>query len=146
MSALPWTDALRLQHDEIDDTHAEFVALLNALQTALAGADPGAAFAELLRHTEAHFAMEEAWMAELGFDAENCHSRQHAMVLDLMREVERRHAQEPVLLERLVLALAEWFPQHAAMMDAALVETLREREHERERAPAGITPKGDGVL
>lgn len=127
MSALPWTDALRLQHEELDHTHEEFVALLNAVHKALGGDDTGAAFAELLEHTEAHFAMEEAWMAELGFAAENCHSSQHRMVLELMREVGRRHAEEPELLERLIPALAEWFPQHAAMMDAALVETLREK-------------------
>jgi hemerythrin len=127
MSALPWTDALRLQHEELDTTHEEFVALLNAVHAALGSEGASAAFAELLEHTEAHFAMEEAWMAELGFAAENCHSSQHRMVLELMREVGRRHAEEPALLERLVPALSEWFPQHAAMMDAALVETLREK-------------------
>ena len=127
MSALPWTDALRLQHEELDETHEAFVALLNALQAALGSDEAASAFAELLEHTEAHFAMEEAWMAELGFAAENCHSSQHRMVLELMREVGRRHAEEPALLARLVPALAEWFPQHAAMMDAALVESLREK-------------------
>ncbi len=126
MSALTWTDALRLQHDALDDTHEEFVALLNGLELALAGGDAAASLAALVAHTEAHFAMEEGWMAELGFEPDNCHSRQHRMVLELMREVARRQGAEPELLPRLVPALAEWFPQHAAMMDAALVDVMRQ--------------------
>lgn len=127
MNALPWTDALRLHHETLDSTHEAFVELLNALAAALGSPAAPSAFERLLAHTDEHFAMEEAWMAELGFAPENCHHRQHQMVLELMREVGRRHADEPALLDRLVPALAEWFPQHAAQMDAALVEALRER-------------------
>lgn len=126
MTALTWTDALRLQHEELDRTHEEFVALLNAVDAALP-AQPWTAFQRLLEHTEAHFALEEGWMKQLGFEPENCHSRQHTMVLDLMREVGRRYeAGEHEPLERLVPALAEWFPQHAEMMDTALVFTLQQ--------------------
>jgi hemerythrin len=124
MTALAWTDALRLQHDELDRTHEEFVALLNEVGEA---DPPWPAFQRLLAHTEAHFAMEEAWMQQLGFEPENCHASQHRMVLELMREVGTRYAageHEP--LARLVPALAEWFPQHAEMMDAALVFTLQQ--------------------
>lgn len=127
MTALAWTDALRLQHEELDRTHEEFVSLLNDLEAALP-AQPWPLFERLLAHTEAHFAMEEGWMQQLGFEPENCHSRQHRMVLDLMREVGRRYqAGETEPLERLVPALAEWFPQHAEMMDAALVFTLQQQ-------------------
>lgn len=129
--ALTWTDALALQQPQIDRTHQEFVELLNALAAAvqrepLSAALP--AFEALLEHTEQHFAMEEGWMAATGFTPENCHSRQHQMVLELMREVRScgldKGEWEP--LARLVPALAEWFPQHAEMMDAALVFTMQQ--------------------
>lgn len=127
MSALTWTDALRLQHDELDRTHEEFVALLNALDATLPDGDPLPALRELIAHTEAHFALEEGWMQRMGFEPENCHSRQHQMVLQLLREVEQRAAAgETDALPRLVPALAEWFPQHAEMMDAALVFSLQQ--------------------
>lgn len=127
MTALAWTDALRLQHEELDRTHEEFVQLLNEVEAALPN-QPWDAFQRLLAHTEAHFAMEEGWMQQLGFEPENCHSRQHTMVLELMREVGTRYqAGEHEPLERLVPALAEWFPQHAEMMDAALVFTLQQQ-------------------
>lgn len=127
MSALTWTDALRLQHDELDRTHEEFVALLNALDATLPDGDPLPALRVLIAHTEAHFALEEGWMQRMGFEPENCHSRQHQMVLQLLREVEQRAAVgETDALPRLVPALAEWFPQHAEMMDAALVFSLQQ--------------------
>lgn len=124
MSLITWTPELALQHAELDHTHEEFVGLLNDFAAALAsGGDPMPAFEALLAHTEAHFAMEEGWMAATGFAPENCHSKQHAMVLDTLREV-RRYALELKDLEPMRIIgpeLAQWFPAHAEMMDAALV-------------------------
>lgn len=121
---LTWSDELVLKQPQLDHTHEEFVALLNAFGAALAnGTDALPAFRELLAHTEAHFAMEEAWMAATGFDPVNCHSSQHAMVLNVMREVVR-HATEMNDREPMSIVLgelAQWFPAHAEMMDAALV-------------------------
>jgi hemerythrin len=124
MSILTWTDALALQQPQIDQTHQEFVALLNELAVALqTSGDPLPVYRELLAHTETHFAMEEGFMAATGFAADNCHSKQHAMVLDVMRQV-LTHAQtlqdlDP--LRNLLPELVNWFPAHAEMMDAALV-------------------------
>lgn len=128
-AALAWSDSLALNQPQIDQTHQEFVDLLNALGAVAAqGAAALPALDALIAHTEAHFAMEEAWMQACKFAPENCHSRQHQMVLELVREVRRQAVEqeqwEP--LQRLVPALAEWFPQHADMMDAALVFTLKQ--------------------
>ena len=50
----------------------EFVGLLNDFGTALdGGGDALPAYQELLAHTEAHFAMEEDWMARCGFEPQN---------------------------------------------------------------------------
>lgn len=124
MSLVQWNDALALQHEALDQTHQEFVDLLNELAAVLddqAAALP--AFERLLAHTEAHFAMEERWMADTGFAPENCHSKQHHMVLDTLREV-RRYAVDLKDWEPMRIIgpeLAQWFPAHAEMMDAALV-------------------------
>ncbi|RQO56313.1 hemerythrin [Paucibacter sp. KBW04] len=125
MSSLPWTEALALQHAQLDQTHQEFVALLNTWGEALlAGSDTVIPlYLDLLGHTEAHFGMEEGWMAATGFAPENCHSKQHAMVLDVMRQVlvhaQAHHDLEP--MRNLLPELVNWFPAHAEMMDAALV-------------------------
>lgn len=125
MNALAWTEELRLNQPLMDRTHEEFVDLLGMVRALLDEADrPGAlaAFVRLLDHTIEHFGQEDRWMRATGFTADNCHARQHAMVLQVMREVARRAGDgadwEP--LESVVSELAVWFPQHAQMMDAGL--------------------------
>lgn len=124
MTLLAWSDSLVLNQPQLDDTHREMVDLINGLDAALAAkADPMPAFVALLEHTEAHFALEEGWMAATGFEPENCHSSQHKMVLNVLREV-RRYALELNDLEPMHIIgkeLAQWLPAHAEMMDAALV-------------------------
>ena len=130
MSTLAWTEKLALNQPTLDSTHQEFVDHLNAFGTALdAGIDALPAYHALLAHTEAHFAMEEDWMARCGFEPQNCHASQHAMVLNVMREALRYanelNDREPLNILR--TELAGWFPQHAEMMDAALVFTMEQR-------------------
>lgn len=130
MTTLAWTDNLVLNQPTLDTTHQEFVEHLNAFGAALdAGEDALPAYHALLAHTEAHFAMEEDWMARCGFEPQNCHSSQHAMVLNVMREALRYanelNDREPLNILR--TELAGWFPQHAEMMDAALVFTMEQR-------------------
>jgi hemerythrin len=127
MTTLAWNDKLVLNQPQLDTTHEEFVGLLNAFGAALdAGEDALPAYHALLTHTEAHFAMEEDWMARCGFDPVNCHASQHKMVLNVMREALRYATElkdrEPLNILR--TELAGWFPQHAEMMDAALVFTM----------------------
>lgn len=129
-TTLAWTSNLVLEQPELDHTHEEFVELLNRFGDALdRGDDALPAFKQLLAHTEDHFNMEERWMAATGFEPENCHSSQHAMVLNVMREVvryaEELNDREPMPIVR--QELAQWFPGHAEMMDAALVFTMQQR-------------------
>jgi hemerythrin len=133
MATLEWNAQLVLQQAQMDQTHVEFVQHLAALEDRLATAahrpaDTDAALAELLLHTVAHFAQEEAWMARLGFAAENCHAFQHRHVLQVMREVQRlwQAERDTALLGQLVGELAKWFPVHAQTMDAGLAQTMAE--------------------
>lgn len=149
MSAtLAWNDALVLNHGTLDDTHREFVDLLNAYGEALdAGTDALPPFRELLAHTEAHFSMEEDWMARCGFEAQNCHASQHAMVLNVMREVVRYATElgdrEPLAIVR--GELQQWFPAHAEMMDAALVFTMEQRGFDPATGECREPPAADGA-
>ena len=60
------------------------------------------------------------------FAASNCHSMQHQMVLQVMREGHKRgQAGDLPLVRQMAAELAIWFPQHAQSMDAALALHLR---------------------
>lgn len=124
---LAWSDELALGDARTDVTHQEFIDLLNAT------ADSDAAqklpkYQTLLEHTVEHFAQEERWMLACGVQSDFCHFSQHASVLEVMKEVERRAlAGEPGLIGQMLEALVEWFPMHASSMDAALVAYLQEK-------------------
>ncbi|MEW6707820.1 MAG: hemerythrin domain-containing protein [Pseudomonadota bacterium] len=129
--SLDWSDGLALNHPQMDQTHQEFVALLATVRGALDDGDPQGglqAFELLIEHTVDHFGREDGWMQVTGFAPENCHTRQHATVLKLMREVVRLARDESRWepMHVLVSELALWFPQHAQAMDAGLVQHMRE--------------------
>lgn len=125
MAALAWSDALVLDLPLMDDTHREFVDLLAAVEQA-DDATLLQAWQVLIDHTDQHFGQEDAWMAATRFASGNCHSMQHKVVLQVMREGAARAAQgELPVVRAMASELAVWFPQHAQAMDAALALHLR---------------------
>jgi len=122
MPVLEWSDALALDLPQMDDTHREFVDLLAAVDGA--GDDTLLpAWQVLIDHTEQHFGQEDRWMRETRFASGNCHSVQHQVVLNVMREGLK-------LLRMMSTELAQWFPQHAQSMDAGLALHLRSVGHD----------------
>lgn len=122
---LPWSEALALGLDAMDDTHREFVDLLARAEASDDAALP-AAWDALIAHTDAHFGREDAWMRSTGFSSVNCHSTHHKVVLVVMREgAVRAAAGELAPVRQMIRELAAWFPQHAQTMDAALALHLR---------------------
>ncbi len=125
MAQLEWTDALLLDLPLMDDTHREFVDLLAAVDRA-DDADLVSAWHALVEHTEQHFGQEDAWMASTRFASGNCHSMQHKVVLQVMREgLVRAQQGDLAVLRAMASELALWFPAHAQSMDAALALHLR---------------------
>jgi hemerythrin-like metal-binding protein len=136
MTALAWSEALALKQPRMDQTHREFVDLLQGLGAAHAAGvtEVDALLEDLLTHTEAHFAQEERWMADIGFAPQNCHSMQHAQVLKVLTEVRRVLADDGdrAVIGVLVEELGQWFVAHAQMMDAALAGIMVERGYDPE--------------
>lgn len=136
MTALTWSEALALKQPRMDQTHREFIELLQSLEQSI-GLDVAtldARFAALLDHTVAHFGQEDRWMAEIGFAAENCHTFQHAHVLNVLRDVQQivQREGDGQVVRQIVDELAQWFTGHAQSMDAALAQTMIERGYDPE--------------
>ena len=122
---LAWSDALKLGYPAMDDTHVEFVELVNALQCA----DDASFLPRLerfLQHAEEHFEQERAWMASSAFPAMACHVDDHESVLASVREVIAHLAGggELAPCRALPTALMAWFPSHADYLDAALAQWM----------------------
>ncbi len=130
LNTLSWNDEFVLGDDRTDHTHQEFVDLVNAT-TAAAADQKLDVYRDLLRHTVEHFAQEERWMRACGIPDDFCHFGQHASVLQVMQEVERRALNgEPEYIGSMIEALVEWFPGHASSMDAGLVTYLQEKGYD----------------
>jgi hemerythrin-like metal-binding protein len=133
MPSESWTGELALGVPEMDDTHREFVALLDALAAA---ADDQ--FLRLLdrfiAHTEAHFEQERHWMRDVRFPALHCHEAEHDGVLEIMREVREHVARGDVHVGRvLVRELPEWLQAHVQTMDGSLAYFIRTLGYRPER-------------
>ena len=125
MSVLEWADALALDMPAMDDTHQEFVMLLAEAETADDDSLP-AAWQRLIDHTQEHFGREDDWMRATGFASTNCHTTQHGVVLQVMREGLVAAGPQPLAqIREMARQLGPWFVQHAQTMDAALALHLR---------------------
>ena len=125
MQNLEWSDALALELPAMDQTHREFVDLLAAVNAA-----PDdtllAHWAALVEHTDDHFSREDEWMQAIRFASSNCHSTQHKIVLQVLREgLKRGQAGELAVVRQMAEELVIWFPHHAQAMDASLALHLR---------------------
>jgi hemerythrin-like metal-binding protein len=139
---LEWSDALVLNMAAMDQTHLEFVDLLaDVVQAPDEELMPR--WSALIAHTQQHFDQEDRWMQTTGFAANNCHSSQHRIVLQVMREGEAKghHGQLSVVRD-MAHELGQWFPQHAQSMDASLASHLRSAGYE----PATGTLSSTGSL
>jgi hemerythrin-like metal-binding protein len=124
-NGLPWTQSLHTGDARMDETHKEFTDMLNEiLGTPQDQQLP--LYQKFLQHTVEHFAQEERWMVATGFSAENCHAEHHNTILETMRAVQVHYeAGDTEIITRLAEALAEWFPGHAASMDAGLAQHMK---------------------
>jgi hemerythrin len=122
---LHWSPQLQTGDERMDHTHEEFVDMINRL-LATPASEQLPLYRAFVEHTRAHFAQEERWMLATGFAPDNCHAMHHETILETMRAVEAHHRQgDAEIITRMAEALAEWFPQHAASMDAGLALHLR---------------------
>lgn len=124
-----WTDRYLLGHGPMDDTHREFVTLVDALLKA-PDAELGEALDAFAAHAVAHFDQEDGWMRGTNFPAADCHIDEHAKVLASVREVQQEVAEGNYTIAReLAQALMDWFPGHADYLDSALALWMVKRSH-----------------
>lgn len=124
-----WDDRFLLGHAGMDDTHREFVDLVDALLTA-EESDLPVVLAAFLAHAEAHFAAENHLMESHDFPPRDCHIDEHDKVLASVKEVQQLLTDgDTTLVRELAMALMDWFPAHADYMDSALATWLVKRAH-----------------
>ena len=126
MSSFTWSPEMSLDMPALDTLHTEctdlIAAVLDATDDALL-----ALWDRLIAHTAEHFAHEDRWMQATGFAPNNCHSSQHATVLQIMREGAEKGAEGNLgIVRQMAHELTVWLPHHIDAMDAGLAQHLNE--------------------
>lgn len=121
--------AFQLDLPEMDETHREFLGLLNLLAEAK-GHDFEKLFLRLFEHTEQHFAREQELMEESGFPAIAEHLDEHKRILGELNQYRRKVTKGATGFARAYVKdrLPEWFRLHLSTMDSALAAHLKQLE------------------
>lgn len=128
-AAFTWTDKFKLGYDPMDETHQEFVEIVNAMLSA-PDADLLAHLDAFVVHGEEHFAQELAWMTETDFPSTACHADEHDAVMKSVREVRDLLVAggDPATARKLAVELERWFPGHTDYLDSALAQWLVKKQ------------------
>lgn len=127
-SQLVWSDKFKLGYEPMDETHEEFVEIVNAMLTC-ADEKLTAQLALFAMHAETHFSQERAWMLATDFPSIDCHVSEHDAVMRSVTEVQDVLANggSAEVVRRLAEALIDWFPAHADYLDAPLSHWIVKR-------------------
>jgi len=128
---LPWDDTLLVGDNAMDDTHREFVTLVDALLNC-APHDALPRLQAFAAHARRHFGDEELRMRSTAFPSMQCHADEHAQVLQSVQQVLVLLADgqaDAALVRNLAQHLAHWLPGHTAYMDSALASWISKQAH-----------------
>ncbi|KJV07142.1 bacteriohemerythrin [Methylocucumis oryzae] len=125
MALLEKTAALSVAYTAIDEDHAEFINLLNALDMAT-NADFPALFQHLYEHTEQHFERENVLMTRSAYAGITDHKAEHQRVLGEFKQFKSRVDKGLISFGRAFIKdrLPQWLVLHVTTMDTALATHL----------------------
>lgn len=122
-----WRDDYAVGDPSMDHTHHEFVDCVNRMLRADDDA-LSAALEAFAVHAQRHFGEEDQAMLETAYDNAGCHIDEHAAILKSLDEVRAALSQgHGRVVRAFAQALADWFPEHAGVMDTGLARWLVKR-------------------
>lgn len=130
MTFMPWTEALQLGIDTIDQQHRWLVDATNRLHDEISKPEPdrfvlGDILEGLVDYTMNHFVLEEDIFLRLGYPETPAHKAEHdaftANAMNLLLQFEDGESVGTSVLE----ALKEWLQHHILKVDRAYVPFLK---------------------
>jgi hemerythrin len=134
MAPLEWKDEYSVGVPAVDHEHRELIELVNRLHQGPASQMPedqvAVIFGDLFHAISAHFALEERFMRERGYDQATQHKADHERLLDELRDIMDDHQHgEGHSVERLTASVEAWFVNHFKTHDARLHSRLGAHPH-----------------
>lgn len=133
MAMIKLEDNLKLGIPEIDSQHETMISLVNQLhETMLQGADKAALdgiLAQLLEHTQAHFAYEEELMSRYNYPEYEAHKSEHNRLVQQLVDLMARYKKGDLLLSFAVaIELKGWAVVHIEKLDIPLGAFLNSQQ------------------
>ena len=133
MELIKLEDSLKLDIPEIDCQHERLIGLINLLHEAMVqGAGRTVLderLAQLLAHTQEHFAYEEQLMSQHNYPGTDAHQSEHNRLLQHLVDLTKRYKNGELLLSfAIVLELKGWAVVHIEKSDKPLGAFLNNRE------------------
>ncbi len=134
MALLQWKDQYSVGIEAVDHEHRALIDLINRLFDKVAQNEDkdtvDAFFGDLYRGISAHFALEERFMCERGYDQLPQHKSDHELLLDEIRDIMDAFESHEAAGAELGMRLDAWFSRHFETQDARLHRMLG-THHER---------------
>lgn len=129
MGLLHWEKRYSVGIEAVDHEHRELVELINRLHEEAKAQGSKVAvlgfFGDLYKAISAHFALEERFMREKGYDQLRQHKGDHERLLDEIRDIMEDYEVNDIFEERqLAQRLDAWFSRHFESHDARLHRAL----------------------
>ena len=134
MAPLEWKEDFSVGNRAVDHEHRELIDLVNRLDAVVSGGgdteEVEAAFGDLYRAISSHFALEERFMREHGYDQLDQHKSDHERLLDELRDImdDYREGDMDAALA-LMKRVEAWFVNHFRTHDARLHARLGDHPH-----------------
>ena len=134
MPLLQWKDHYSVGIEAVDHEHKELIELINRLADEVLAEGTtltaSAFFGDLIKGISAHFALEERFMRERGYDQLTQHKGDHERLLDeILNIMDEFEADEPANRAVLAKRLDAWFSRHFETHDARLHKALGTHPH-----------------
>lgn len=131
MALLHWEERYSVGIEAVDHEHRELVDLINRLHGKATAQGSKVAvlgfFGDLYKAISAHFALEERFMRERGYDQLTRHKHDHERLLDEVRDIMEDYEINDLFDEKLLAQrLDAWFSRHFESHDARLHRALGE--------------------
>ena len=129
MTFMPWSDALKVGIEEIDEQHRWLVEQTYLLHDALARGSAASVLGEILEslvdYTMNHFIVEEELFARLGYPEAEPHKAEHDRFSKRVMNLLERHEAGDTVAEDALSLLKSWLTHHILNVDKAYVEHFR---------------------
>jgi len=134
MALLQWKPQYSVGIEAVDHEHRELIDLVNRLHDELprqgATSTVEGFFGDLFMGISAHFALEERFMREHGYDQFLQHKTDHERLLDDIRDImEEAVGSQETSMSLLSSRLDAWFSRHFETHDARLHKVFGDISH-----------------